>query len=375
MARKSTAAADTSEAARRRTDPARRLAGVRAALAAHPLRAPRLPVPVIDAIRDAGLWKIWVPPDCGGEALGLPEALDLVIAGARLEGSVGFALAIGAGGGLFGAWLPAATAREMYTPPEALVAGSGAPDGIAVPVPEGLRVSGHWRWASLIHDATWVTAAVRITGSERIAAIAVPASAADIGDTWHAHAMAATDSHDIRLADRFVPDSHVFSLFEPPRIDDPLYRFDFMALSAAVFAAVAVGTAAGALDAVLETAVERPAPDPLRDAALARASGDQRAARAVLDTSVTATWETVVRGHEPDPAAVNAVRIAANTATRLSVQAVDRLTEAAGMRLLLETDRLSRCWRDVHGVAQHALVSAARDPDFGRLLAGRSPEA
>ncbi len=357
------------------TDPTRRLAGVHAALASHPLRGPRLPAPVIDAIRDAGLWKIWVPPDCGGEALALPEALDLVIAGSRLEGSLGFALAIGAGGGLFGAWLPVETARQMYTAPDALVAGSGAPDGIAVPVPDGLRVSGHWRWASLIHDATWVTAAVRLTGSDRIAAIAVPASAVDIGDTWHAHAMAATDSHDIRLADRFVPDSHVFSLFEPPRVDNPLYRFDFMALSAAVFAAVAVGTAAGALDAALETAVERPAPDPLRDAALARASGDQRAAGAVLETSVAGAWKTVVRGDEPDPAAINAVRIAANTATRLSVQAVDRITEAAGMRLLLETDRLSRCWRDVHGVAQHALVSTARDPDFGRVLAGRRPDA
>jgi len=107
-------------------------------------RLARLPKYVVRALTQHGLFRLWIPKRCGGFELDLPEALQIYEAAARLDGSIGWAVMIGSGGGLFAAYLDSPTASSIYARPESVVAGSGAPDGRAFREKGGYRVSGCW---------------------------------------------------------------------------------------------------------------------------------------------------------------------------------------------------------------------------------------
>lgn len=345
-----------------------RLAPVVEALGAVPpqdLPADRLPAPVLCAIQAAGLWKLWVPHGYAGLEASLPDALQLFEAAGCVDGSLGFSLAIGTGGGLFAAWLPEASAAEIFRPNDALIAGSGVASGSARLDGDDVLVDGHWRYASLIHSASWVTANTQPDNGEEMLAVAVPAASVEIERSWDVHALAGTDSQDFRMRGVRVPRSHTFRLSGRPRINTALYRFDFMALAAAAFASVAVGVARGALAAIAEMAPSGAVSAGMPAARVARATGAQRAAWRLLETTVRSAWDTLDSQDALSDAQVRAVHLAAVQATRLSVEAVDVLAAVAGMRLFERGDRFSRCWRDVHAVAQHALISVSREAELG----------
>jgi indole-3-acetate monooxygenase len=163
-----------------------------------------------------------------------------------------------------------------------------------------------------------------------------------------------------------VPASDTFSLAEPPRLDLPLYRFPFDAIAAASFAAVAVGIAGGAMEAFAE---QNPH-DTARAQLLARSRGLQQAARSLLVSTAASAWEEVVDTGRLREVSDARVHLAAVTATAQAVDAVETLAQVAGMSLLRDDDRFSRCWRDVHGLAQHAYLSRLRQDELRARLMG-----
>jgi alkylation response protein AidB-like acyl-CoA dehydrogenase len=62
----------------------------------------QLPQPLVDALHDSGLMRMYVPEKYGGSGLSPMEALGVVEAVARIDASVAWALNIGAGSVLFG---------------------------------------------------------------------------------------------------------------------------------------------------------------------------------------------------------------------------------------------------------------------------------
>jgi len=111
-------------------------------------RLTRLPSPVVAKLVEHGLFRIWIPQAFEGLELGLPDALRVYEAASRADGSVGWAVMIGSGGGLFAGYLEEGAAREVYSRRDAVVAGSGAPDGRAERVAGGYQATGRWRYAS-----------------------------------------------------------------------------------------------------------------------------------------------------------------------------------------------------------------------------------
>jgi alkylation response protein AidB-like acyl-CoA dehydrogenase len=105
-------------------------------------RLARLPKQVAGALLRHGLFRLWVPKKCAGFELDLPEALEVFEGAARLDGSIGWAVMIGSYGGLFASQLDAATANTVFARPEAVVANAMVPDGRAVRVAGGYRVTG-----------------------------------------------------------------------------------------------------------------------------------------------------------------------------------------------------------------------------------------
>lgn len=334
---------------------------------------------VAEAFRHYGLWKLWVPKEFDGSELALPESLRVFEDACRIDGSIGWSLTIGVGGGLFAAYLPETTAAEIFTPANALIAGSGAPNGRLRRVENGYRVSGKWRYASGIHHATWVTANTAVAPSDIesepvIIAVAVPADAVAVSDTWHTYAMRGTDSHDIAMEDLFVDEQHTFSLNNRPRITRPLYLFPFLGIAAASFAAVCLGLARGGLDAFVEGPAQRDlssgkaVDDPILRAKYARAESELRAARSYFYEAINEAWFQVAERGALNTHTLANVHLAAVHSTRAAMAATNELMDAAGMAPLYEADRLGRYWRDLRAVNQHALVSVLREADIGAML-------
>jgi hypothetical protein len=61
------------------------------------------------------------------------------------------------------------------------------------------------------------------------------------------------------------------------------------------------------------------------------------------------------------------------TAVRLAAQAIDLLHDGAGMNAVASDSVLDRCWRDVHTMTQHIILSTARFEICGRVLFGLDP--
>jgi hypothetical protein len=74
----------------------------------------RIPLPLVEAVAQAGLFRLWVPRALGGEEADPMTLVRVVEEISRADGSVGWCVAIGGGSGVFGGYLPSASAREIY---------------------------------------------------------------------------------------------------------------------------------------------------------------------------------------------------------------------------------------------------------------------
>src|SRR5260370_31448334 len=161
---------------------------------------------------------------------------------------------------MFAGYLDASTADAIFARPDAVVGGSGAPDGRAQRERGGYRVSGCWPYASGAHYATTFTANCLVMdggklvfdseGKPLVRAMAFEPPQVAILPVWDPTGLRGTGSDDFEVRDAFVPENRSFSvLTDAPREQGPLYRVPFNVLTELPVTAVAVGIARHALDA------------------------------------------------------------------------------------------------------------------------------
>jgi alkylation response protein AidB-like acyl-CoA dehydrogenase len=100
------------------------------------------------------------------------------------------------------AWLAAlfpeqAQADVWGSDPDAWIAGSLAPNGAAVAVDGGWRVTGRWPWASGSMHAQWAACGIHMkddAGERATPAVLMPMTAPTIEDTWFMAGMKGTGS-------------------------------------------------------------------------------------------------------------------------------------------------------------------------------------
>ena len=183
----------------------------------------------------------------------------------RVDGSTGWCTAIASGYGLFGGYLEAKAALEIYgVDPYVRTAGAFRPSGEAVAVEGGFRVTGRWALGSGCQHSAWIVGGCQImdSGLPRVGAdgapetriLFFPASSCDILDTWHSIGLRGTGSHDYAVADVFVPEDHSISFRSQPVESGPLYAIPTIALFSTLIAAVPLGIAWHAIDILVEIA-------------------------------------------------------------------------------------------------------------------------
>jgi alkylation response protein AidB-like acyl-CoA dehydrogenase len=335
----------------------------------------RLPQEICGPLLREGFFRLWIPASDGGLELSLVEALRIYEAASVLDGSLGWAVMIGAGGGLFAAWLPPEGARQLFAPADALVAGSGAPSGFAERVPGGYRVRGAWRFASGAHYASVFTAACVVTaggnpeqdaqGKPLIRAMAIAPADVRIVDTWDATGMRGTGSHDFEVREALVPEHHSFSvLTDAPRATGPLYRLPFAVLTELPVSAVGLGIARHALREFASSAT--------RSAAVSTRFAQAEAVLAMAAAAVAQlaqdAWRTVAQGGLLDATQLARITATCGVAQEQLRQAIGALASVAGMRAIDRGSGFSRAWRDLQTLGAHGSLAPQRLEAAGAAL-------
>jgi alkylation response protein AidB-like acyl-CoA dehydrogenase len=354
----------------------------------------RLPAPLLAAMHEARLFKMYVPAELGGLETDPHTSMRVVEAIAEEDGAAAWVLMIGSTYGIFAAFFAADAAAEIFGAPDAVVAGALRPAGIARTVEGGFVITGRWSFASGIDHCTWWNGGCTIydgdaprrnaSGAPETMLAFFPASAGEMTDTWETGGLRGTGSHDYAVTELFVPNSHVISFAAEPRARGLLYRLPQQALLDNAMAAIPLGIARGAIDTFIALASgKRPAasssPSPLAErltiqADVGRAEAQYRAARAFLYQSVEESWEAVQAGHALSVKELALLRLARTHATQAAVVAVDLMYTAGGGSSVYARNRLERAFRDIHTVTQHASMAPGNYAVSGRILLGLAPD-
>jgi alkylation response protein AidB-like acyl-CoA dehydrogenase len=359
-------------------------------------RGRRLAADVVEAFHGAGLFRLQIPERFGGAGLDPIEALPVYEEVAAADGSAGWNLAIGAGGGSFAAMLDDADAlEEIVGAPRALIAGSVNPAALRVePEADGYRVSGRLRYASGVSQSNWLMAGgiVFETGSARpqmtsegvpvIVGTFFPTRDAHVLDTWRVNGLAGTGSHDVEVSDVHVPAARCFEFFSTkPRRFDPLAALPLFSRLGAAITGVGIGIARRAIEELVALASEKvpiASVSALRERAsvqidVARARGLVDGARAHVTGTACEVFARVRSGAVPSVDDQTRLRLAYVTAAEQFARAVDLVRNAAGMNAIALGSPLERCWRDAHAVTQHIAISPSHLERLGRITLGLDP--
>jgi indole-3-acetate monooxygenase len=207
----------------------------------------------------------------------------------------------------------------------------------------------------------------------------VPASEAQVLDTWRVRGMRGTGTHHFEVNDVFVPKERtVLSQPSAPLVEDgPLYRIPRTLLFAAGDASVALGAARSALDAFIELAgakTPRRVVGLLREQAMVQADVGLaeawlRSGHALLTEAADHMWSAALEDAVGMEARAG-LRLAATHAIRLAVDVVDAIYNAAGATAIYETHVLQRYFQDIHVISQHIQSRRAHYELVGRHWLG-----
>jgi alkylation response protein AidB-like acyl-CoA dehydrogenase len=342
-----------------------------------------LPPALAEAFLAHDVYRMLLPSDLGGAAVDPLDYLQLIEEVARVDGAIGWNLAIGIGSGLYVGYLLPERTRPMFDQPHCGIAGAYAPMGRGEKVEGGYRVSGHWGWASGAHDARWmVLGFMADEDGHKVARQALaPREAFQILDTWYVSGMRGTGSTEYTAENLFVPEDMTFQMFiGKPRHPAPLFRLPG-AFFSAVIATVAVGIARGTVEALvrLAEAKRNPAGRPsLRDQAyvqycVAKAEALAESGGLYLRESIAEIWRTIGRGGGIATEQRMRARRASVHAAESSVEAVDLCCRAAGGSALFQSLSFERAQRDAHAVMGHFVLQRAAMEDAGRARFGLEP--
>lgn len=352
------------------------LAGERAA-EAEGLR--RLTPDVVEALIDAGAFRIWVPKRYGGLEGDVHDLLDAIEGAAFHDGATGWCIMIANTTALNAAFLPPEHAERIYGDRRAVTGGFGMPAGVGTPVDGGIEVSGEWAWGSGSSHCTAFGGGVRIEGRPGAPFVYFDIDDVEFLDTWHVAGLKATASTDYRVTKAFVPEGRWVDFVSKPEpvVDSPLYRFSFFGGLALGTAGVTVGLAQRALSELITLADKRPAGSskgladrPVVQAELARAEAEIRSARAFMRQTVDDCWDAAVENGTMTDEHRRSLRLAAAHAAESCVRAVDRCYHSAGGIAVYSSSPIQRVFRDAHVASQHAMIAPRMMEPLGRMKFG-----
>jgi alkylation response protein AidB-like acyl-CoA dehydrogenase len=343
----------------------------------------RLPEELIRRLCDSGLMRAGAPVEVNGLELAPTTALGSAEEVARGNASAGWCVSIAITSSLLAAYLPAASRDELFGDGRGIAAGVWAPRGKGRSVDGGVVVSGRWAFCSGICHADVMFAGCLLDGQPVPSVVALPKHDLQVLDTWHTLGLRGTGSHDTVADEVFVPADRVFSLFDGPVLDRPLYRFPVFGFFALSIAAAALGNARAAIDDLIELAADKKglgstrtlAERPATQAAVAAAESALSAARALYYQAIDTAWQASQHREEVSVEMRNRLRLAATHGVRTAAEVVRTMYDLAGGTAIYDGSPLQRRFRDAFTATAHFQVNEASRELPGRILLGQPADA
>jgi indole-3-acetate monooxygenase len=355
----------------------------------------RLAPPVIDALRAAGLFRLFTPRALGGLEVDPVTFARVVEEVSAFDSAAGWAFQINTGAWWTSRMSPQGVAELYADGPDLMMAASFAPPHRAEEVSGGYRITGRGPLASTVHDSRWALMSAIVFDGEQprmtpagpdFISVVMRTTEVEIIDTWNSLGMRGTDSNDIEAKGVFVPECRAFR-FEPDTVapapfDGPLYRMPALAATYPIIAPVALAIAAGAvreLRDIVTTKVPLGSMKTARDrvavqSAVAEAEAMVRSARLFFYDTLSRAWQRAVT-QKPFTLEDKADLMLASTwAVRSAARATDLMHRMGGTNGIYARNRLERHFRDAQTVRHHGFVSDSRLETVGQVYLGVPPE-
>jgi alkylation response protein AidB-like acyl-CoA dehydrogenase len=382
-----------------RTDPAsalltraRALVPAIAAAAAATERNGRLSPPLLAALHEARLFRMLLPRSVGGleaEPATFIETLEIL---AAADASTAWMIAQGCGCSLAAAYLPAASARTVFGPPDAVLAWGPSGTGARITAADGgYRVSGRWWFASGNRHAQWLgghgtlheadgSARLDASGKAVERTVVFPRSAASVDGVWNVMGLKGTGSDGYAVEDLFVPAAMTYQRESQSerRETGPLYSFSGMNMFAFGIAAMGLGIARALLDefvAVARNKADRVTGQRLRDSAVvqaevARAEARLLSARGFMVATARELYAAAAGGAAFAPEQRARMRLSCAWAASEARTVADFAYTAAGASAIHEAGPFERRFRDLHTLTQQVQAHASNFELVGQSLLG-----
>jgi indole-3-acetate monooxygenase len=346
------------------------------------------PVEVFDALRDAGLARMWVSKAFGGGQVSLATGMAVLEALGRLDASLAWQIGVQGAIGRLSDYLPDASAYELFKNSSGLVIGGVKPYGTAEIVDGGYRLSGEWSFASGSAHADWLACMAFVTKDGKpvmteqgpdVSVLFIPRKDAVFRDTWYTLGLRGTGSNHYSVPDLFVPEelSLTRAAMQKAPADRPsrAYAVSYYDFGPFTTAPTALGLAREALDAFKDLAAEKvPASGTAVLASghtvqdkVGRAEMLLYSARLLLFDAARRTEQS---GGDGGDALAALIRLTGSTVAENTISVVDTMYDLAGSSSVYTSSRLERCFRDIHSATKHIALSSSHFEMAGLYLLG-----
>jgi alkylation response protein AidB-like acyl-CoA dehydrogenase len=348
----------------------------------------------IEALADAGIFRMRVPARYGGYESDTQTLVDVGTELGRGDGSTSWVASVYWIPGWMVGLFPDEVQDEVFATPDVRVCGTLSPSGMAKPRDGGIVVTGRWGFISGALHAHWqeiIAILVPEDGEPYPVMALVPISDLEIVDDWHVGGLRGTGSVTTVATELYVPKERVLPLpavlteryASVRNAEVPMYRAPLIGAASAS----AVGTPLGLAKAVQELFFERMPNRKLTytnyesqreapvthlrvaDASLKIDQAEFHARRlaGLVDrkgaTGEPWTLEERIRG-----------RADVGSVCLLTKAAVDILATASGGSSIYDTSPIQRINRDIQAINLHALMAPdATHELYGRLICGLEP--
>jgi alkylation response protein AidB-like acyl-CoA dehydrogenase len=352
----------------------------------------RVPDKCVQALTEAGLFKVMVPRRYGGHEGTIRTLLEVSSAVAEGDGAAGWVVSLAGVCAWMTSLFPGQAQDEVFgADADAVVCGSGSPLGSATPVEDGWLLSGTWSYISGSTHAGWavlgfLTPGVAGQPGEYGMAL-VPMSELTLTDTWFTSGMRATGSNTLTAESVFIPRHRVLpgaaiatSEYLTEFKDEVSYRAALFPFATLVLVGPLLGIGRAALEhvrtaaatkGIAGTMIARQADSAgvqlqLAEAALRIDTAHLHAFRAADDIEAHA-----VRRAHPELEVRTRIRADASWAAQQLVGAVTTLVNAHGSGAFALASPLHRMFQDLSVGARHAMITPGVSLElYGKTLLG-----
>ena len=347
----------------------------------------------INALTEAGIFRLTVPKRYGGYQTSMRTMLDVSAAVAEADGGTAWVVTlINVCNWMTGLFCSQAQDEVFGANPDARVSGVLTPTSQSRKTEGGWRVSGKWYYNSGSWHSDWSALGIPITddaGEVVDQALAlIPRSQLQMEDIWFVAGMRSTGSNAVIAEDVMVPEHRILRVPDAIRgkypsehtANEALYRSAFVPFVALVLAGPQLGMGRAALQYVTSKAAKKPIAYTFHDAQQDSVAFQLQVAEAarLIDTAQLHAYraasdidEAAARGDYPDLLTRARVRSDTGYIAECITRAIEILLFAHGAGSFADVNPLQRIWRDSATAARHAVVSPMVAYEvYGKALLG-----